>query len=56
MKKIIHKIAHLLGLNEGQPESFYIGNALYTGFRCYGCGKINDASIKGFRDEVTSNN
>lgn len=45
----IHRIAHALGWYHGKVESFYIGDALYTGFKCGKCGEINHASGSDFR-------
>lgn len=47
--KFLHKIAHLLGWNYGVVESFYIGDVLWTGFKCTVCGQINSASANDFR-------
>lgn len=38
-----HKISHLLGWYTGTVESFYIGDILWTGFKCGTCGEINHA-------------
>ena len=43
-----HKLAHLFGWNYGVVESFYIGNVLWTGFRCTGCNTINNAKPSDF--------
>lgn len=43
MKLIIylkHKLAHFLGWNKGNVETWICENALYVGFRCSGCGKL----------------
>ena len=39
MKKLLHKIAHLLGWNYGSPDAFYEGDKLMMSFLCSGCGK-----------------
>lgn len=36
-------MAHLFGWNTGTVESFYIGENLWTGFRCNVCQEINHA-------------
>lgn len=40
---MLHKISHWLGWNYGTVESFYIGDDLWVGFKCSGCGEINNA-------------
>lgn len=40
IKKLLHKGAHLFGLNKGNPESHYEGNVLIMCFRCYGCSRL----------------
>jgi hypothetical protein len=42
MKKILHKIAHLLKWNYGRPDAFYEGDKLMMSFKCSGCGKRSD--------------
>ncbi len=48
MKKLIHKIKHILGWYTGTVESFHIGSVLYTGFKCSNCGEINNAQVSDF--------
>lgn len=38
MKKILHKIAHLLSLNYGICDAFYKEDKLMMGFTCSTCG------------------
>lgn len=45
----MHKLAHLLGWNYCMVESFYIGNVLWTGFKCSVCGEINSALPSDYR-------
>lgn len=39
--KILHKIAHWLKLNKGNPYSFYKGNKLMMSFKCGYCGQLS---------------
>lgn len=39
MKKILHKIAHLLNWNYGVADAFYCENSLMMSFLCSGCGE-----------------
>ena len=39
--KLIHKIAHWLGWNKGNPESHWEGKKLIMCFRC-SCGRLED--------------
>jgi len=39
MKKILHKIAHLLNWNYGCLDAYYEGDKLMMSFKCSGCGK-----------------
>ena len=39
MQKILHKIAHILNINGGNPDAFYVGDKLMMSFKCAGCGK-----------------
>ena len=39
MKKILHKIAHLLNWNYGVCDSFYEDGKLMMSFKCTGCGE-----------------
>lgn len=41
MKKILHKITHLLGWNYGNCESWWEDDKIIMGFRCSGCGKLS---------------
>lgn len=41
MKKIIHKIAHLLGWNEGRIVSATMDEKVVIGFRCDFCGEVS---------------
>ncbi len=41
MKKIIHKIAHILKLNYGVANAFYDGDKLMMSFKCSTCGEIS---------------
>lgn len=38
MKKLLHKIAHLLNWNYGDADAFYEGDTLMMSFKCRGCG------------------
>lgn len=40
MRKIIHKIAHILGLYTGRVYSERKGDHIYIGFQCGECGKV----------------
>lgn len=41
MKRLIHAIAHLLGLNSEQQEFWLARNkTVMTGYRCHFCGKM----------------
>ena len=40
MKKAIHWIAHKMGTNTGQVETWWQDKRLMIGFRCDGCGSI----------------
>jgi hypothetical protein len=42
MKKILHKIAHLLKWNYGRFESYYEGDNLMMSWVCSGCGERSD--------------
>lgn len=44
-----HKIAHFFGWNTGTVESWFIGDVLWTGFKCNTCGQINHAHTSDFR-------
>lgn len=46
---IFHKISHWLGTYYGTVESFYIGEVLWTGFKCSICHEINGAQANDFR-------
>lgn len=39
MKKILHKIAHLLSWNYGTADAFYKEGKLYMSFLCTECGE-----------------
>lgn len=39
MKRILHKLAHLLRWNYGRPDAFYENGKLMMSFKCSGCGK-----------------
>ena len=41
MKKIIHKIAHILNLNYGVAYSFYEQDKLMMSFKCSTCGELS---------------
>ncbi len=41
---MIHWLAHLLGLNTGTVETFWLNGEIWVGFRCSRCGEINHAS------------
>lgn len=43
MKKLIHRLAHLFGLNKGRVASFWLDDELWIGHRCDGCDEINGA-------------
>ena len=42
MRKIIHQIAHILGLYSGHVYSETRGESFYIGFQCGKCGKVDD--------------
>lgn len=39
-----HKLAHLLGWNQGIGESWSENGEFFVGFRCVGCGAILDVT------------
>jgi len=41
LRKITHRVAHLLGWNYGDIETWWTGEKLMVGFRCDGCGKLS---------------
>lgn len=41
IKKLLHKIAHLLWWNHGNVETWYEGEIMMIGFRCIECGKLS---------------
>lgn len=43
LKKMKHKVSHILGWNTGQIVSFWCDNILYIGFQCDHCKRINNA-------------
>ena len=56
MKKFFHKIIHLLGLQEGNVETWFEnGNTddLMVGFRCASCGELSNVhkSLFGSKDD-----
>lgn len=55
MKKILHKIAHLLHLNFGSTVSELRGDNLWVGFYCWGCGQISDWHKAGKRKKQNDN-
>ena len=47
--RLIHKISHVMGTNEGSVESWWTpGRKLLIGFRCRGCGRLS-----GVHESVT---
>lgn len=42
MKKFLHKIAHLFGLNHVVAESYFLKDELIPAIRCRTCGKIKN--------------
>jgi hypothetical protein len=46
---ILHKLAHVLGLNRGIPYSFWKGKKLMMSFKCGYCGKLDGIHDTGER-------
>ena len=44
MRKLLHRLAHLFGLNRGRVVSFWLEDGLWIGHRCAGCNQINGAT------------
>jgi len=40
--RIRHRLAHAAGWNLGKPDTWWEGEILMVGFRCDGCGKLQD--------------
>jgi hypothetical protein len=40
MKRTLHRLAHLLGWNYGEPVFWYLNDELMSGFKCDGCGRV----------------
>lgn len=56
MRELLHKIAHLLGWQEGRVETWFEnGNTddLMVGFRCHHCGELSGVqkSLFGSKDD-----
>ena len=49
IKKIIHWLAHLSGQNQGEVVMWLEGGVSMVGFKCSGCGEIQDVSSTGLR-------
>lgn len=49
IKKIIHRIAHIFHCNKGEIVVWWEGGFLMVGFKCSGCGEIQDVSSTGLR-------
>lgn len=49
IKRIIHKLAHLCHVNQGEVVMWWEGGILMVGFKCSGCGEIQDVSSTGIR-------
>ena len=49
IKKIIHWLAHLFRCNTGEVVMWWEGGVLMVGFKCSGCGEIQDVSSTGLR-------
>jgi len=49
IKRIKHWFAHLFNWNEGEIVMWWEGGILMVGFKCSGCGEIQDISSTGLR-------
>ena len=45
IKKLLHKLSHLFGSNEGKIVTWSDDEFIYVGFECNGCGIIDKDSI-----------
>jgi hypothetical protein len=51
IRRLFHLLAHLGGWNLGVPEVWTSGGRLLIGFRCTGCGKLQDVAELSRRPE-----
>lgn len=40
LRRLRHRLAHRLGWNRGNPETWWSGGRLFVAFHCYGCGRF----------------
>lgn len=52
VRKLLHRIAHLFGLNGGHVVTAWKGRDLWVGFQCEGCGRIQGAHKIQIRRDV----
>lgn len=50
--KLFHWVNHLLGNNTGDVISWSDDTYIYVGFKCSGCGKVDESSIDKIEQSV----